>query len=194
MKIITIDFAHGTGEDRGAEGYLNEEKVVREYGPLIIAGLQKLGYIVYDCTPLAFPALTLAQSLAYRVNKANYYKSDFHLCIHVNVFETDKAQGCEAEYISDNGKAYADKIVIEMMNQCGFSKHGDGSISRPNLYVQKYTNMPAVLVEPFFCDTKSDCNKYDESIPEGDNIFRIPGTKFYIEQSADGRLCLHNDR
>ncbi|WP_367302976.1 hypothetical protein [Clostridium sp. DSM 17811] len=35
-----------------------------------------------------------------------------------------------------------------------------GSISRPNLYMLKYTNAVAILIEPFFCDAKTDCNKY----------------------------------
>lgn len=178
IKIITVDFGHGTGEDRGAEGYLNEEKVIREYGPLVIAGLQKLGYIVYDCTPPAFPALTLAQSLAYRVNKANYYKSDLHLCLHVNAFETDVAQGCEVEYTSDSGKVYADRVSAEMA-KLGFVNRG--SQSRPNLYVLKYTNAVAVLIEPFFCDTKSDCNKYDAKKLANAIIKGVTGQDVYAD-------------
>ena len=156
MKIA-VDFGHGTGQDRGAEGYLNEEQVIREYGPLVIAGLQKLGHTVINVTPTQ-AGLTLNQSLAYRVNAANAAKVDLFLCLHVNAFETDKAQGCEVEYASDAGRVYADKICTEI-SKLGFVNRG--SVSRPNLYVLKYTNAVAVLVEPFFCDTKSDCDKYN---------------------------------
>ncbi|MBC2579680.1 N-acetylmuramoyl-L-alanine amidase [Clostridium sp. DJ247] len=36
--------------------------------------------------------------------------------------------------------------------------------------------------------------KYDENNPEGSNIFKIPNTWFYIEQTADNRLAIHRDR
>ncbi len=157
--VITYDFGHGTGEDRGAEGYRNEEHDCREYGASTIKKLQSLGHTCYDCTPPESPALSLGQSLAYRVNKANSIGSSFHLCFHVDAYETDKANGCEVEYISDSGKDYADRICNEMSNALGFRNRG--SQLRTGLYVLKYTNMTAVLIEPFFCDTKSDCDKYD---------------------------------
>ncbi|MFL0197020.1 N-acetylmuramoyl-L-alanine amidase [Clostridium sp. WILCCON 0269] len=159
--IMTYDFGHGTGQDRGASGYLNEETVIRQYGPIVVAKLTKLGHTLYDCTPPASPALTLPQSLAYRVNKANSIGSQLHICMHVNAYETDKATGCEVEYASDSGKAYADRIYPEIINALGVPKHGEGSVHRPDLYVLKYTKMTAILVEPFFCDTKADCDKYN---------------------------------
>lgn len=156
---IAVDFGHCTsGQDRGANGYLNEETVDREYGAAVIKGLQKLGHTVINVTPVQ-QNLTLAQSLTYRVNAANAAKADLFLCLHVNAFQTDKAQGCEVEYISASGKAYADRICTEISGQLGYINRG--SQKRPNLYVLKYTNMIAVLVEPFFCSTKSDCSKYN---------------------------------
>ena len=159
MKIA-VDFGHRTsGEDRGANGYLNEEAVDREYGAAVIKGLQKSGHTVINVTPTQ-SNLTLAQSLAYRVNAANAAKADLFLCLHVNAFQQkDKAQGCEVEYISASGKVYANRICTEISGKLGYANRG--SQKRPNLYVLKYTNMPAVLVEPFFCSTKSDCDKYN---------------------------------
>lgn len=223
MKIA-VDFGHGTGQDRGARGYLNEENVIREYGPLVIAGLQKLGHTVINVTPTQ-QNLTLEQSLAYRVNMANNAKVDLFLCLHVNAFNKDVAQGCEVEYTSNAGKAYADKICSEISSQLGYVNRG--SQNRPNLYVLKYTNAVAILVEPFFCDTKSECDKYDakklanaiikgitgqdvyvdqpgstpqaktydESIPSGDNITPFNGGIGYVETLKDqGRLIIHLDR
>ena len=157
MSIYSVDFGHGTGQDRGAEGYRNEEHDCREYGNLVVQKLRKLGHTVIDCTPSASPALTLSQSLAYRVNKANASGSILHICMHVNAFEKDKANGCEVEYISATGKTYADKICTEISN----SLRNRGSQLRTGLYVLKYTKMASVLIEPFFCDTKSDCDKYN---------------------------------
>jgi N-acetylmuramoyl-L-alanine amidase len=218
-----VDFGHGTGQDRGANGYRNEEHDCREYGNLVVQKLRKLGHTVVDCTPPANPALTLGQSLAYRVNKANTSGSILHICMHVNAFEKDKANGCEVEYISATGKTYADKICTEISNSLGYRNRG--SQLRTGLYVLKYTNMPSILIEPFFCDTKTDCDKYNSeklataivkgitgqivssqsqiipaqtvpTYPETipQGVFQIPGTKFYIEPRADGDMGIHLDR
>jgi N-acetylmuramoyl-L-alanine amidase len=223
MSIYSVDFGHGTGQDRGANGYRNEEHDCREYGNLVVQKLRKLGHTVVDCTPPANPALTLGQSLAYRVNKANTSGSILHICMHVNAFEKDKANGCEVEYISATGKTYADKICTEISNYLGYRNRG--SQLRTGLYVLKYTNMPSILIEPFFCDTKTDCDKYNSeklataivkgitgqivssqsqiipaqtvpTYPETipQGVFQIPGTKFYIEPRADGDMGIHLDR
>lgn len=218
---IAVDFGHGTGQDRGADGYLNEEKVVREYGLLVITGLQKLGHTVINVTPTK-PDLSLAQSLAYRVNVANNYGVDLFVSCHVNAYETDKAKGCEVEYTSDSGKVYADRICSELA-ALGFTNRG--SQLRPNLYVLKYTNAPAILIEPFFCDNKDDCNLYDpknianaiikgitrqdvyvdipksttqsidHSIPGQSGIQPLPGGFGYFQVLPDrGRVDFHLDR
>lgn len=157
--IVSYDFGHGTGQDRGAEGYRNEEHDCREYGALVIKKLQALGHTCYNCTPPASPALTLGQSLAYRVNKANSIGSQLHICMHVNAFETDKATGCEVEYASASGQTYASKVSAEISTALGLTNRG--SKNQPGLYVLKYTKMTAILIEPFFCDNKSDCSKYN---------------------------------
>lgn len=48
---ISVDFGHGTTGDRGAQGYLNEEKIIREYGTLVIDKLKILGHTVINVTP-----------------------------------------------------------------------------------------------------------------------------------------------
>jgi N-acetylmuramoyl-L-alanine amidase len=222
--IITYDFGHGTGQDRGASGYRNEEHDCREYGALVIQKLRKLGHTCYDCTPAASPALTLGQSLAYRVNKANSIGSQLHICMHVNAFQTDKATGCEVEYASAAGQAYASKISAEISAALGLTNRG--AKSQPGLYVLKYTNMTAILIEPFFCDNKNDCAKYNAeklatAIVKGITGQTVSNTvqpvttqtapkydtsiptgpnifpilgKFYIEARADGDMSIHLDR
>lgn len=157
--IVSYDYGHGCGADRGAEGYLNEEKVIREYGPIVVEKLKKLGHTLYDCTPPASLNLTLAQSLAYRVNKANSIGSQLHICMHVNAYETDKASGCEVEYASSSGQAYAERVSSEISTALGLTNRG--AKLQSSLYVLKYTSMVAILIEPFFCDNKEDCNKYN---------------------------------
>ncbi|WP_373845057.1 N-acetylmuramoyl-L-alanine amidase [Clostridium sp.] len=157
--IITYDYGHGCGADRGASGYLNEEKVIREYGPIVVSKLKELGHTLYDCTPPADSNLTLGQSLAYRVNKANSIGSQLHLCMHVNAYEIDVATGCEVEYASDSGKVYADRVSADISSTLGLTNRG--AKLQNSLYVLRYTNMVAILIEPFFCDTKADCDKYN---------------------------------
>ncbi|MBC2398027.1 N-acetylmuramoyl-L-alanine amidase [Clostridium tetanomorphum] len=156
MKIA-VDFGHGTGQDRGAEGYRNEESTVREFGTLVIEGLKKLGHIVYNVTP-AQKGLSLIQSLAYRVNMANYYKADLFVSLHLNAFNGE-ANGCEVEYISSSGKTYANRICNQI---CKLGYKNRGAKYRSDLYVLKYTSMPSILIESFFCDNKSDCEIYNK--------------------------------
>lgn len=154
---IAIDLGHGTGGDRGANGFLNEEKIIREYGKFVIDGLRELGYIVYDVTPTK-NNLTLSQSLAYRVNMANYYKVDLFVSLHGNCFEKESANGCEVLYISAKGKEYSDRICKEISSLGYFNR---GARFRNDLYVLKHTSMPAVLIEPLFISNKADSNKYN---------------------------------
>lgn len=220
MKIA-IDFGHGTGEDRGSVGYLNEENVIREYGPLVINELVRLGHTVINVTPMQ-PNLTLGQSLAYRVNIANKNGVDIFVSLHVNAFKKDIAKGCEVEYISLAGKVYAERISSEI-SKLGYVNRG--AVKRENLYVLKYTSMPAILVEPFFCDNKEDCNKYnaakiasaivagitgqvapvekkedvspaiDHSIPTTPGIYALPGGIGYFEVNKEkGRVNFHLDK
>jgi N-acetylmuramoyl-L-alanine amidase len=222
-KIISYDLGHMEGgQDTSANGIVYEYAGIRAYAPVTINELMRQGYTLVNCTP-PNGSMSLQESLDYRVNKANASGSFLHICFHINAFN-GQAYGAEIEVASDAGEKIA-VPVLDAICALGFARRG---INRPNLYVTKNTNMIAILIEPFFCDSKTDCAiynpntlglaiakgiinaigsvnnvqskpqptviKYDESIPTGDNIFRIPGTKFYIEQSSDGRLCLHNDK
>lgn len=156
MKIA-IDFGHGCGSDRGAEGILNEEKVIREYGPLVIAGLKALGHTVYNVTPSG--NLSIGDSLAARVNAANNLKPDVFVSLHVNCYN-GQGHGCEVEYISNGGLMYANRICTELA-KLGFTNRGPQK--RTGLYVLKYTDPVAILIEPFFCDNQSDCCTYSRN-------------------------------
>ncbi|MFD3158686.1 N-acetylmuramoyl-L-alanine amidase (plasmid) [Haloimpatiens sp. FM7330] len=154
MKIA-VDFGHGVEKDRGASGHLNEEKVIREYGPLVIEKLRTLGHTVYNVTPKT--ASTLSESLSKRCEKANSLNVDLFISCHVNAFN-ENSHGCEVLYVSQKGKIYAQKIV-DKISELGFTNRG--AKRRMDLYVLKHTLAPAVLIEPFFCTCKSDCDLYN---------------------------------
>lgn len=219
---IGYDFGHGVSGDRGAVGILAEEKVIREYGELVIKALQVQGHKLFNLTPPSNLNLTLAQSLAYRVNKANYYELDLIISLHANDFEKESANGCEVFYISAKGKALAEKITNEI-SKLGF--YNRGAKYRENLYVLKYTKAPAVLVEPFFISNKNDCSRYnpttiasaivkaitgkgiieekvpenktdiDHSVPDYAGVIPLEGGLGYIQVIKDrGRIDIHLDR
>ena len=153
--IISYDFGHGVGADRGAEGILNEEKCIREYGTVVVNELIRQGHILINCTPTD-PNMTLMQSLQYRVDKANACGSQLHICFHVNASGVG-GHGEEIEVASDTGLKYAQPVFNEIC-KLGFTPR---DINRPNLYITAHTTMPAILLEPFFCDVKVDCDLYN---------------------------------
>lgn len=153
--IISYDFGHGTGEDRGASGIVNEEVEIRRYAPITIQILEQTGHKCINCTPTA-SGMSLNDSLVYRVNHANASGSQLHLCFHVNAFN-GSAHGAEVEVASDAGQKYGDSVLNEIC-ALGFTRRG---VNRPSLYVTKHTNMTAILIEPFFCDSAIDCKIYN---------------------------------
>lgn len=214
MKI-SYDYGHlEGGQDTSANGIVYEYAEIRKYGPVVVNELMRQGHTLIDCTPPN--NMTLNESLAYRVNKANASGSELHLCFHVNAFN-GQGHGAECEVASDNGQKYGESILKEIC-KLGFSNRG---VKRPSLYITKNTNMVAVLIEPFFCDNASDVALYNpntlgKAIAQGviniiggnapqinieriDNMsilefqkffntFNIPGYAKLVEDGIDGRM------
>lgn len=155
--IISYDFGHMEGgQDTSANGIVYEYAEIRKYAPVCIATLEKAGHTCINCTPPDGNGMSLMDSLSYRVNKANASGSQLHICFHVNAFN-GSAHGAEIEVDSDNGVKYATPVLDEIC-KLGFTRRG---INRPSLYVTRHTNMPAILIEPFFCDSQVDINLYN---------------------------------
>ncbi|MBU3218205.1 hypothetical protein LL033_14675 [Clostridium estertheticum] len=51
MAIISYGLGHKAGDYVGTSGYLNEQKVIREYEPVCIAELEHHGHTLINCTP-----------------------------------------------------------------------------------------------------------------------------------------------
>ena len=154
--VISYDFGHGSGQDRGANGIVNEEVEIRKYGLVVVNELIRQGHKLIDCTPSG--NMTLNESLYYRVNKANSSGSQLHICFHANAFQsTNNAMGSEIEVASDNGAKYGESILKELV-KLGFINRG---VKRPQLYVTGHTSMTAILIEPFFVDSVADVKLYN---------------------------------
>jgi len=155
--LISWDEGHGTGSDRGASGYMNEEKVIREYAPYCIAELERYGHKCVNCTP-PNTKMTLNQSLTYRSNHANASGSKLHLCFHVNCFSDANAHGAEIEVGSANGAKYGQSVLTEIC-KLGFTSRG---VKTPGLWMTgSKVNAVSILIEPFFCSNKADCTRYN---------------------------------
>lgn len=162
MKI-SIDAGHNCYPDGGAIGILDENVLTKEVTALLVSKFTALGHEIKDCTPYGQKFSSdvkegLTESLAYRVNEANNWGSDLHLCIHANCFNR-QAYGTET-WITGNGKSYdyAKKIVDNICGAIGTFNRG---VKQGGLYVTRNTSMPCVLIEMLFVDNAEDAQKYN---------------------------------
>ena len=159
-KLI-IAFRRGhqrTGQDGCAEHYVNEIDVANNYMYYAMESLKKKGHTIIDCTPPENHR-SLNDSLAYGVNKANSLKADLFVSCHVNAFkQTESQRGCEVLYSpnSSKGKSLATNLTNAIAN-LGFNNRG---VKEQNFYELRNTNMPSVIIEPFFLDAKGDVAIY----------------------------------
>jgi len=153
MKIA-VRGGHNPGVP-GANGLLNEVTEDRKYCKSVIKYLQALGHEVLDVTP--GNTFSSAQDLTYGVSKANEFKADLMVSCHVNA---GGGQGCEVLFYNGSvkGKEYADKAVNAIAN-LGFHNRGAKADTR-GLYELRHTNMPCIIIEPFFLDAQSDVDLY----------------------------------
>ena len=92
-------------------------------------------------------------SLQARVKISNTIKPDIFISIHANAFNTN-AYGSEVYICGKGGKA--EILANKLIPKLGKTFSNRGLKLSPNLYVLKYTNAPAVLLECGFIDNKSD--------------------------------------
>lgn len=220
---IGVDCGHTlSGQDTGAAGCGRREEVLtREVGGKVIAKLQSMGHIVIKCYKNS--CNNLDDSLSFRTNTANNNNVDFYVSIHFNAFN-ESANGTEiwtfgGKQIPEATRAlnnlvslgYANRGIKDgsnlfvlrntkakaMLVECCFID----SQKDMNLYnADKIANAIVIGITGQQVKEISEVNNdstvtiYNESIPDNNEIFKIPGTNGYIEQSKDGRLIIHKDR
>ena len=152
MKIA-IDFGHGVGSDRGANGIIDEETIINSVGLLVISKLKALGHTVIEVRPSS--ASSVSDSLSQRTNKADNNNVDLYVSIHANA-----GGGVGTEVFTYNAKEVPQaRAILNNIVALGFTNRGikDGS----NLYVVKNPKATAMLIEVCFVDTQSDVDKYN---------------------------------
>ena len=157
MKIA-IRGGHNPGVP-GAHGILDEVAEDRKYYKSVMNHLLAMGHAVLDVTPGS--TSTSAEDLTYGVKKANDWGADLFVSCHVNAF-TGVAKGAEVLHHANStkGREYAVK-VCDAICALGFSQRGSGAKADiRGLYEINHTDMPAIIVEPFFLDNVDDVALY----------------------------------
>ena len=165
MKI-NIHAGHSAigGGSPGAIGILNESVENRKVRDALIKLLKANGDTVYDCT---VDKGTSSSILVGIVKLCNAHKVDLDISLHFNAGANKVANGATTGvetliYSASSGNGYAKTIAQKIVNEIaklGFKNRGVKV--RPELYVLKNTNAPAILVECCFVDDPDDAKIYN---------------------------------
>ncbi len=150
-----IDMGHNAPPDTGARGIAVEDTLTREVGYRVISKLRNLGHTAISCTPSR--AYSVIDSLRRRVQTANAQKVNYYVSIHFNAFN-GRANGTEVFAVSDAARRIAQPVLNNIVS-LGFVNRRVKNGS--HLYVLKNTNMPAILIECCFLDSRQDMNIFN---------------------------------
>lgn len=135
-------------------GSFKESEIVRKVKVELIKLLRAKGHTVHDCT--VDLATTQNEYLKQSVNMANGKSADIFISLHCNA-----GGGEGVEVFTWKGKKLDEAVhTCYELSRLGFQNRGikDGS----KLYVIKNTKAPAMLVELFFLDSKTDQSLYSK--------------------------------
>lgn len=138
---------------QGASGIVNEVTEDRKIYTAVVKYLKLDKNTVLDVTPGPCESIV---DLGFGVNKANAAKVDVFASIHLNA--SPNAKGSEVIYGSAKGKVFAERVNTNLA-KLGFTNRGAKDDVR-GLYEIKHTDMPAIIVECFFCDSPVDTIMY----------------------------------
>lgn len=141
-----------------------EADIVRETVAKLISLLKAQGHEVLDATPynqkFTGKTNTLARKSHHelRCKKADEFKSDLYLDVHLN---SGGGKGVECWVHNKNSKAYpyAEKICRSISKEMNLNNRGVKV--NPNYWSLSLCETPAIIVEGAFVDTASDMEKLD---------------------------------
>ena len=139
----------------GAIGLIKESTENRKVKNEVISLLKTLGHTVYDCTE--DNGKSKSDVLKKIVTKCNAHKVDLDVSIH---FNAGGGRGTEVLIYGTNSGAYTyAKNTADAISTLGFVNRGVKN--RPDLYVLKHTNAPAMLIESCFVASAEDVTRYN---------------------------------
>ena len=143
-----------SGNGSGANGYINESIETRKVVNALANYLKSKGHEVVIAN--VDKASSQAAYLYGVVKKANAAKPDVSVFIHFNAFNGN-AHGTEV-YTWRGEKLPSAVGICNELSKLGFRNRGVKNGS--SYYVVRNTNMPALLVETCFVDSKNDTDLY----------------------------------
>lgn len=154
---IAVNCGHTeSGAGYGAvSGKYRESDITRMVGEELIRLLKSKGHTVYNCT--VDKAESQNAYLKEVVRASNVNDPDLFISLHCNASGTHTGNGVEVYTYNGRKLDKAIRVCYEM-SRLGLRNRGikDGS----KLYVVKNTTAPALLIEMFFLDNKTDQGIY----------------------------------
>lgn len=139
----------------GASGYLDEYECDRAYVKKLIEGLEAAGHEVIDCTN---EKPTANAELKEEVRLANAGYADRFLAVH---FNAGGGTGTECWYYTGNDEGYSLAKTMSRNVADALGLRDRGPKASTALYVIRNTNMPAVLLETCFVDSRKDADAWN---------------------------------
>ena len=144
-----ISSADGTGC-----GGVNEYKYNKELAPYVVEWLKKAGHKATLCIAPEGQLHSLNDEINYFIGEEGKQNCDLSVQLHLNAFNGN-AHGCEAYAYNEAGKEVAARICEKLWTIWD----NRGPQIKTGLYWTRKTKAKAVLIESFFCDSKSDYEK-----------------------------------
>lgn len=143
-----------TSADGKKYGGCNEYKWCKAFSKQLKTQLKKKGY---EVDRIVCPELKFACSIQeknYKLNRIRTGNYDLVIELHLNA-AGPQAEGAEVLYLSADGKKYAASVQKQLSKVF----RNRGIVKRDDLYMLNQTNPTAILIETFFCTSKSDYRK-----------------------------------
>lgn len=146
-----------TSADGRKLGGVLEYKWCKNFRNELKAQLKKKGHNVNVilCPEKKFLSAREEKDYKLYTKRLAYASYDLIIELHLNADSTGKASGCEVLYKSSKGKKYAEKII----KGCAKTFKSRGCKLRNDLYMLNGTKSPCVILETFFCTSKSEYKK-----------------------------------
>lgn len=164
MGTYNVHAGHGLsgGLGCGAVGLLDESVENRKVKNKLTELLKSAGNAVYDCT--VDKNISANSILSEIVKKCNSHSVDLDISIHLNSGRADaigdgKTGGVEVYGYNSDVADIGNKICQNISTSLGITNRGFKI--RQDLYVLKYTNAKAILIECTFVDDKDDKDRWN---------------------------------
>ena len=150
------------GHNEKNQGAYSEILKVTEWGlyKSLTSELLQMGD-VYTHDSLIESYTKRMKDTASKINTQDY---DLVVALHFNMFN-GKASGCEVLFISEKGRVFGSNFCHYYTESTGTKNRGAKKVERGGRGFEEIFNpkAPAILVEPFFGDSETDCKLFNKN-------------------------------